>query len=64
MKARVAIQIGVSPAEARLLKKAAALRRIPLATFVRQAALRYSEMVSDGDIDLDRDTLKVGVMAR
>jgi hypothetical protein len=63
MKARIAIQIGVSPVEWKLLRKAAAKRRIPLATYVRQAALLYSEMGTDV-IDFERDTLKVGVMGR
>lgn len=59
MKARIAIQIGVSPAEWKLLRKAAQKRRIPLATYVRQAALLYSR-----GPDFERDTLEVGVMAQ
>lgn len=64
MKARVAIQIGVDPKEWKILKAAALARRVPLATYVRQAALRYTDLVTAGDIDFDRDTLKVGVVAR
>jgi hypothetical protein len=64
MKARIAIQIGVSPVEWKLLRKAAAKRRIPLATYVRQAALLYSEIYTGEEIDFEKDTLKVGVMGR
>jgi len=47
MKARVAIQIGVSPAEYRLLKKAAERRRLQLATWVREAAILTAETNPD-----------------
>jgi hypothetical protein len=39
MKARVAIQIAVSPKEWRSLTRAAAANKLPLATYVRQVAL-------------------------
>jgi hypothetical protein len=63
MKARIAIQIGVSPVEWKLLRKAATKRRIPLATYVRQAALLYSEIYTE-EVDFEKDALKVGVMGR
>jgi len=43
MKARVAIQIGVSPQEWRLLKKAAKQLGLPLAAYVRECAIRWTE---------------------
>ena len=43
MKARIAIQIGVTPKEWRLLKQAAKDRYLPLASYVREAALLTAE---------------------
>ena len=50
MKARVAIQIGVTTAQAALLKRRAKESGMALATYVREAAVRYARAEEDGRI--------------
>ncbi len=50
MKARVAIQIGVSTAQAALLKRRAKEGGYPLASYVREAAVRWALAEEEGRI--------------
>lgn len=49
MKASVAIHVRVSPAEARLLKRAGRINKLKLATFVREAAVAVATECEKAD---------------
>ena len=53
MKARVAIQIGVTPQQCKVLKAAADAHRMPLASYVREAVLRFTEMKESITVNAD-----------